>query len=210
MLLAFVLVVQSLLLGALPRLALPFLPALLLFGIAALATLAGPWRRLGAVAVFALLVAAVAWQRQVLDWEWGRIESSGIRITQTIPRGALPEQEPATLHIRIAPLLVPTGASLDVLGPNGERLWTGPFDDARVGPFLTMPLSRSLLAANRLAPVELTLVARGDYDAAHFLIFPVIPPPWGPAASRGQSGELSPSSGIASGSLDWWAHEGTR
>jgi hypothetical protein len=204
LLLVAFLVAQSLLLGALPRLALPFVPALLLFGVVALAELGSAVRRIGGAAALALLVAAVAWQRQVLDWEWGRIESSGVRIVQTIPRAALPEKEPATLHVRIAPLLVPTNATLEVLGPSKERLWTGPFE----GPFLTIPMPHALLAANRLGPIELAFVADGDYDSAHFLVFPVIPRPWAPPAFRTGSESLSPSSGVPSGSLDWWSHEG--
>ena len=209
LLLVAFLVAQSLLLGALPRLALPFVPALLLLGVAALAELGSAARRIGVVAVLALLVAAVAWQRQVLDWEWGRIESSGARIVQTIPRGALPEREPATLHVRVAPLLVPTQATIDAVGPAGEKLWSGPAEAASSSPFLTVPLSGSLLAANRRGPIEITFVARGNYDGARFLIFPVIPRPWGSPAHREGSDALSPESGIAAGSLDWWSHPGT-
>jgi hypothetical protein len=115
--LLLVLVAQSLVLGALPRLALPFLPALLLFGVAALPGLHSRRRRVGAAVVFALLVAFVAWQRQVLDWEWGRVEAAGVRLRLVIPRGRLPvplpERGPATLHVRIAPLVLPTGAGLE-------------------------------------------------------------------------------------------------
>ncbi len=208
LLLAAALVAQSLVLGALPRLALPFLPALLLYGIAALPGLEGAGRRLAATTLFALLVGFVAWQRQVLDWEWGRVESSGVRIAQTIPRGALPAKAPATLHVRIAPLLMPINAGLEVLGPAGEKLFIGPADASGARSFLTVSLPDSLLAASRQGPVEIWLVSRGDYDAVHFLVFPVIPPPWGPAARREGSDDLSPASGIASGSLDWWAHPG--
>jgi hypothetical protein len=210
LLIGAMLVAQSLVLGALPRLALPFLPLLLLYGIAALPGLEGSGRRLAAAGLFALFVGFVAWQRQVLDWEWGRIESSGLRVVQTIPRGALPEKAPATLHVRIAPLLVPTNAGLEVLGPGGEKLWSGPTDGSGGQPFLTMSMPASLLEANRRGPVEIVLASRGDYDGAHFLVFPVIPRPWGQQARREGSEELSPASGITSGSLDWWAHRGTR
>jgi len=71
-------------------------------------------------------------------------------------------------------------------------------------------MPESLLEKNRHGPVELTLVSRGTYDAAHFLVFPVIPPPWGPQAGREGTDDLSPASGISSGSLDWWAHPGVR
>ena len=203
------LVAQSLVLGALPRLALPFLPPLFVYAVAALPGLDGAGRRLAAMAIFALLVSFVAWQRQVLDWEWGRIESSGVRITQTIPRGSLPGKAPATLHIRVAPLLVPTNAGFEVLGPGGERLLTGPADATSAPAFLIVSLPDALLDANRRGPVEISLVSRGAYDAAHFLVFPVIPPPWGRRARREGSESLSPASGIASGSLDWWAHPET-
>jgi len=206
-------VAQSLVLGALPRLALPFLPAVLLFGIAALPGLQGSGRRLAALSVFGLLVGLVAWQRQVLDWEWGRVESTGVRLTLAIPRGSLPTHAPATLHVRIAPLLVPTNAGLEILGPRGEALSEGafrPLSASPTAPFLTIALPVSLLEANRRGPVELSLLSRGDYDDAHFLIFPVIPRPWTAPTRRGGSEELSPASGIASGSLDWWAHEGVR
>lgn len=208
LLLAVLLVAQSLVLGALPRLALPFLPALLLCGVAALPGLEAVARRAAAAALFVALVGAVAWQHQVLDWEWGRIEASGLRLVQTIPRAALPASPPATLHIRVAPLLVPTTVGLEVLGPGGARLLAespGQWGDR---PFLTIPLPDALLAANREGPVEIALVSRGAYDEVHFLVFPVIPPPWGAAARRDDSAELSPASGIPSGSFDWWAHAG--
>lgn len=206
--LAALVIAQSLVLGALARLALPFLPAFFLCGVVALAGLESRPRRLAACAIFALLAAFVAWQRQVLDWEWGRIESRGLKIVQTIPRGALPAAAPATLHVRVAPLLVPTTAGLEVLGPRGESLLVrtpGQWGDS---PFLTIPLPEALLAASRRGPLEITLVSRGDYDAARFLIFPVIPPPWGAPTRREPGADLSPASGIPLGSLDWWAHSG--
>ncbi len=208
LLLFALLVAQSLFLGALPRLALPFLPALFLFGVVAFTGLESASPRVGTAALFALLVAAVAWQRQVLDWEWGLIETAGVRITQTIPRGALPRQAPATLHIRIAPPLMPSNAGLEVLGPGGQRLFASSGDTSREAPVVTMALPPGLLDANRRGPVALELLATGNYDPTHYLLFPVIPPPWATAAAREGSREISPASGVGSGSLDWWAHPG--
>ena len=205
-----IVVVQSLVLGSLPRLATPFLPALLLFGVVASFGLESTARRAVAVAVFVLLVALVAWQPQWLDWEWGQIERSGIRIAQTIPKGRLPESPPATLHVRVAPLLVPTNARLEVRDPAGKILWATPDSGWDEKPFLTVPLTPTLLAANRDGPVELTLVSTGVYGPTHFLLFPLVPPPWRPRARREASAELSPTSGIREESLDWWAHSGTR
>jgi hypothetical protein len=203
-------IVQSLVLGALPRFVLPLVPSLLLLAIAALPGLldSSPLRRGVCVVLFAALAGFTAWQRQILDWEWGIIEAPGVRITQTIPARALPDRAPATLHVRIAAPLLPTAAGLQLRGPSGETLYDSGEDPLRQRPFVTVSLPDALLAANQRGPVKLDLVSRGTYDATHYLLFPVIPPPWGPAARREGSRELSPSSGVESGSLDWWAHPG--
>ncbi|HEY2798429.1 MAG TPA: hypothetical protein VGK26_11120 [Thermoanaerobaculia bacterium] len=209
------LVAQSLVLGALPRLALPFLPALLLYGVAALPGIHSRRRRVAAAGVFALLVAFVAWQRQVLDWEWGRVEAAGIRLKLVIPRGRLPvplpERGPATLHVRIAPLALPTGAGLEIRSETGQTLFSSSETDYDpADPFLSVLLPESILGANRQRDVTLTLVSVGAYDATHFLLFPVIPPPWTLSAesTRVGSASLSPETGIERGALDWWAHPG--
>lgn len=212
--LLFFLVAQSLVLGGLPRLALPFLPALLLYGIAGLSGLHGGRRGVAAAAgAFVLLVAFVAWQRQVLDWEWGRIEAAGVRLRLVIPRGRLPvplpERGPATLHVRIAPLMLPTGAGLEIRSESGARLFASSEDDYDPDdPFLSVLLPEAILGANRQRDVTLTLVAVGTYDATHFLLFPVIPPPWSAESTRVGSASLSPETGIDRGALDWWAHPG--
>ena len=69
-------------------------------------------------------------------------------------------------------------------------------------------LPQALLDANRAGPVSLELHSTGSYDPTHYLLFPVIPPPWGRTARREGSPELSPASGVARGALDWWAHAG--
>ncbi|HEY1251766.1 MAG TPA: hypothetical protein VGH97_11300 [Thermoanaerobaculia bacterium] len=213
LLLLLLCVVQGLVLGALPRLALPFLPSLLLYGIAAVPGLQGRRRRLAAAAAFALLVGFVAWQRQVLDWEWGRIEAAGVRLRLVIPRGRLPrpqpERGPGTLHVRIAPLSLPTGAGLEVRSETGEPLFASTDADYDPAvPFLTVSLPESILSANLQRDVRLSIVSSGAYDAAHFLLFPIIPPPWSAETIREGSASLSPETGIAQGALDWWAHAG--
>ena len=205
-------IVQSLALGALPRFVLPFVPSLLLLAISALPSLldSPPLRRGVCVVLFAAFAGFTAWQRQILDWEWGIVEAAGVRIAQTIPARALPDRTPATLHVRIAAPLLPTDAGLQLLGPSGETLYDSREDPMRWRPFISVALPDALIAANRLGPVDLTVVARGTYDPIHYLLFPVIPPPWGARAARAQSGAISPASGIVNGSLDWWAHPGTR
>ncbi len=202
------LIAQSLILGALPRLALPFLPAVLLYGVTALPGLVSASRRLAAMTVLASLIGLVAWEPQVLDWEWGRLETAGVRISQAIPRGALPRSVPAVLHLRIAPPLQPSPAELEVLGPAGETLYDSRRDPFGQRPVISIPLPASLLEANQKLEVAISLVARGNYDDFHYLLFPVIPRPWRAEAHREGSSELSPSTGIGQGSLDWWAHSG--
>ena len=203
--LAAMLVAQSFSLGALPRFALPMLPALFLCAAAA-----WPPIKSLAAATFVILIAAARWQRQVLDREWGRIEAPGIRIAQTIPKDALPTAQGAVLRIRVAPALVPSNAGLSVLGPAGEVLYDSRADTDRRRPFVETPLSPDLLAANQRGPVTLTLVSAGDYGESQYLLFPVIPAPWGTPALREGSSALSPSTGLRSGSLDWWVDSPAR
>ncbi len=183
-------IVQSLTLGALPRFVLPFVPSLLFLAVAALPGLldASPLRRGAAVVLLGAVAAFAAWQRQILDWEWGIIEAADVRIAQTIPARALPDRTPATLHLRIAAPLLPSDAGLQLLGPSGETLYDSREDPLRWRPFISVALPDAVIAANRQGPIELTVVARGTYDPTHYLLFPIIPPPWGSAAARAQSG----------------------
>ena len=204
------LIVQSFTLGALPRFAMPLIPALFVLAAATLPSISRSpaISSVAGLAFFAVLVLAAVWQRQVLDWEWGQIQASGVGLTQEIARGSLPEKGPATLHVRIASPLPDGGASLDILGPRGERLSAREDDADRRMPYLTIPLPESVLEENRRGPITIVLLSRGSYDATHYLLFPVIPPPWIGPARRDASSELSPATGIASGALDWWAHAG--
>lgn len=204
------LVVQSYALGALPRYGLPMLPALFLFAVAAppVGTPFGGPRLAIAATVSVLLVAAIAAQPQVVDWEWGLVESRNVKLDQLIPRGALPARAPATLHVRIGAPLLPTGAGVVVRGPDGATLYETLPGSERRRPDITVSLPSSLLERDRREPIVLRFEAVGFYDPTHYLLFPVVPPPWGSPARRDGSAELSPASGIAWGGLDWWAHEG--
>jgi len=210
LLLIALLVGHDLLFGSHPRYLLPFLPVLFLLAIAQLPGWRGNRSRPAAVAaaVFVALLAWVSHSPGMTDWEWGWIERSGVEIRQRLPRHALPATGPATFHLRVAPLVMPSNAHVEIFGPGGELLFTSRQDPARESPVLSFSIPESLLRANRAEDVTLTLRAVGDYDSAHFLLFPLVPPPWSAPASRFGSAELSPETGIASGSLDWWAHAG--
>jgi hypothetical protein len=205
-----VLVAQNLVLGSNPRFALPFLPVLLLFGAAASRSpaRASVSRRVLAAAVFLLLVGATAANASVLDWQWGRIESAGVRIRQRIPKASLPLEVPATFHIRIASPVVPSQAHFMVLAPDKTVLYTSENAADRSEPAITAPLPQSLLDANAADAVEIEVVTFGSYGEFQYLLFPVIPPPWRARAVREGSDALSPSTGIGNGALDWWAHPG--
>lgn len=202
------LVLQSLLLGSLPRYVLPFLPALFLFTvIAAREPVHRRTReRFAMVAAFAFSIALIGSQPHLLDREWGRIESPGVSIRQRIPKGALPDRAPATLHARIAPALRISSAHLEVRGPGDRLLATSRQGDR--GAAIRVPLPAEVLDANRREAIELRFVATGEYGANDFLLFPVIPRPWRSPARREGSEWLSPTTGVRGGSLDWWAHEG--
>lgn len=208
--LLLLLVVQSFVFGALPRYALPFLPAFFLYAVVAAPELARApaSRRIAAGATFCLLVLAAGWQRHVLDWEWGQIESAGVRIALTIPRGSLQERGRATLHVRIAPAVLPSSAHIAILDPSGAPIYDSRRDPERRPPFITIPVPASLLAENQRTELELAVVSSGAYDAYHYVLFPVIPPPWIRGARRAGSSALSPATGVARGGLDWWAHAG--
>jgi hypothetical protein len=154
-----------------------------------------------------LLALLAAKNPYLLDWEWGRVERTAVRIVQRIPKGALPSTLPATLHVRIAPTVLLTNAGLRV-DAGGRVLYSSSRDAARQRPEITMALPGWLLEANAREPVEIVLTSFGEYGRFHFLLFPVVPPPWGDRASRTGSSEISPSTGVGAGGLDWWAHAG--
>ena len=116
-------VVHNLFLGSNPRYVLPFLPGLLFLTVRSM-TLA---RRSSVIATIVVFVAALFGLRQTraaLGWEWGKIEASGIVIEQEIPRGSLPPQAPATLHLRIAAAVLPTSTGLEVTDSDGTTLFS--------------------------------------------------------------------------------------
>ncbi len=204
-------VAHDLVFGSNPRYLAPLLPLLVLplsvafVGIAQ----ASSMRRAAALLLFVLLAAAAFWQRQILDWQWGKIESAGVAIRQPIGKGALPTRAPATLHLRIAPPLVPSNAQIE-LAAGGRKFWSSVGQPGRQRLVLTADLPAWLLEANQRGPIDLVLTSAGDYGEFSYLLFPVIPPPWGRAAHRdGGVGVLSPATGVRSGALDWWAHPGT-
>lgn len=199
------LLVQNLVLGSHPRYLLPFLPSLFLLALVALAD-ATRWSRGAAVVLAASLALVLRDNRGALAWEWGRIESAGVVLDQRIPKGALPASGPATLHLRAATTVLPTDARLEVLADDGTVLPSR--RRAPGSPVLTVEIPARMLAENARRDVAFSLRSAGGYDAYHFMLFPLVPPPWASDGTRLGSAQISPSTGITRGALDWWAHAG--
>jgi hypothetical protein len=206
-LLLLMLIGQNLVLGSNPRFVLPLLPVLLVLG--AVGAFQPGWRMpsvLMSGALVAVFLLVVLWVRGVVDWQWGRIEASGVVLRQQIPRAKLARG--GTLHVRIAPATAPTSAQLEMRGPGNQLLYESVDDTHRTQPDIRIRIPDALSRANALGAVEVRLLSRGSYDEFSYLLFPVVPPPWGPAAVRDGTISLSPSTGVRFGGLDWWAHEG--
>jgi len=200
---------QNLLLGSNPRYVLPFLPVLFLFGLCSASpqTNFRAHRRLIFAGVLGLLIFAVRWQLQILDWQWGRIESAGVTLRQTIPRGALPSYVPATLHVRLATPLPESGAHW-TLSISGKPILEITGNGKRRSPVITVELPSWALEESRRGALEIVLRSTGSYDNTSYILFPVIPPPWSHEARRDGSEDLSPATGVRRGALDWWVHRG--
>jgi hypothetical protein len=205
------LVAHDLVLGPNPRY---LLPALTLFLIL-LARGLGERRPEGAgraVAIVVILSTVIGLlllcQRQTLDWQWGRIERAGVGIVQEIPRGAIPEAGVSTLHVRLGSPDPASGARFRIEGPEGRTL--EPADPGHAGgrPYATVAIPGWLAQRNQSGPVSIRVFSEGDFGPVSYLLFPVIPPPWSPAARREDSTSLSPTTGIDRGGLDWWIHAG--
>jgi hypothetical protein len=103
---------------------------------------------------------------------------------------------------------VPSAAHFLVLAPDRTILYTSEDAADWREPAITTPLPQALLDANAAGAVEIEVVTFGSYGEFDYLLFPVIPSPWRARAAREESDALSPSTGIRTGALDWWAHGG--
>ncbi len=207
-LLLALLLIQNLVIGSLPRYVLPMIPALLGLGLLAARALGRSSlpRLVLAAAMFLLAVAALRRFPSGLGWEWGRLAEAGERIAFRVPRAALPRSGPAVLHLRVAPSLLPTLADASIVDASGLVLPKVPSGSEPIRAELAVALPEGLLRANLDSDLDFELVATGDYGPVHYMLFPVIPRPFKGQARRLPSGELSPTTGIAAGGLDWWAH----
>lgn len=204
------LVLHNALFGSSPRLLLPFLPILPLLAAVAISSGSREGRlplRIGALfVVLAALLATGA--RQATSWDWGAIEAGGATVRQRIRARALPANGPATLHLRVAPT-DPRSTAHFVVRAQGREIYRSFDDPTRHRPIVTIQIPPWLQEANARRSVELEVVSTGTYSSFSYVVFAVIPPPFGRGARRTEGDMLSPLTGIRSGSLDWWAHPGT-
>lgn len=200
-------VAQNVVFGSLPRYVLPLIPGLLVLAVVASSSLGV--RRGGIALVLALaIVFSVILHKNAgaLSWEWGKVEGADVVIRQDVPRGILPKTSPATLHVRIATGVFPSGAMLEVSSEGVGPLRT--YRRSSGSQVLSVDLPQEVLAKNAAAPIQFLVRSVGSYDANHFMLFPIVPPPWGPCAYRDNSAAISPDTGITAGALDFWAHAG--
>lgn len=197
---------QNLVFGSHPRYLLPFLPAVFLLALVGASSSTGR-SRLVALLLAVPLALLLRVNRGALGWEWGRIESAGVVLRQRLPKASLPMSGPATLHIRIATGNLPTAAEIEVVAEDGRTLPSG--RSVEGSQVLSVSLPAELLGENASRPVEISVRSVGGYDPYHFMLFPIVPPPWAAAARRDGSRELSPSTGVTTGSLDLWVHAGS-
>lgn len=207
MILLLAAVLQSLVFGSLPRLVLPLLPSLWLVALVCIRA----QRRKHKLVILLLASGGLMLlraNRHVLDWEWGLVEKAGVTLRQELPRGALPYGA-STFHIRIAAPLVPAPVAARVMDPDGRALvpCQGGLTAARE-PVVAFAIPESLSRANRERRLFVDVTGVGTFGQTEYLLFPVIPPPWGASARRLGDASLSPSTGILAGSFDWWVNPG--
>jgi hypothetical protein len=200
------LVAQSLVLGAIPRYAVPVVPGVLVVGAAALFRPRIERTPGRAFAAWLLVAGLLALHPEILSWEWGQLEREGATLAQRIPRGALPRRAPATLHLRIGQPVA--SEARYVLSMDGRDLVSGPDPRSWRRAVVAIPLDQPTLDASGSRDVTLAIRSVGAYGPHAYELFAVVPPPLGRGARREPDGPLSPGSDIASGGLDWWAHEG--
>jgi hypothetical protein len=198
------LVAHNLVFGSLPRYLLPFLPVVFL--VAVLAALSRRPRSfwIAAAACFLGLFALLRGLPGIASREWGQVEASDVILRQQVPRGSLPRRAPATLHVRIASPRPESAVAVDVR-IDGVGL-TNLADS--YSPSLVLPLPQEILTRNQTEAFELVLTSRGAFGPHDYLLFPVVSFPFGRGSARREASPLSPSTGIGTGALDWWAHDG--
>jgi len=196
---------QSLLLGADPRLDLPFLP-LILLGLAAAWPAVGPDR--GAIAGALLAAAAVVLfcfrVPDVAAFDFARIQGTGHRIEQALPATAFPPAGAAFVHFRLLQE-PPLALGFSVFG-NGELLLRRePGDPSPWPASFRAKLGPSGTDRARQRGLDLRIEIEGPDSADAFVYYPVAPPALGGRSSiDGQRAIPSGFGGTTEGGLPVW------
>ena len=196
---------QSLLLGADPRLDLPFLP-LILLGLAAAWPTARPDRG-GIAAVFLGAAAVVLLCIRVPDvaaFDFARIQGPRHRIEQTLPATAFPSAGAAIVHFRLLQE-PPLALGFSVFG-NGELLVRrAPGDPSPWPASFRAKLGQSGTDRARQQGLDLRIEIEGPESADAFVYYPVAPPALGGRSSiDGQRAIPSGFGGTTEGGLPVW------
>ncbi|MFY9551662.1 MAG: hypothetical protein WAU32_10965 [Thermoanaerobaculia bacterium] len=198
--------VQSLVFGADPRLALPFLP-ILAVGLAAVLPTAR-WDRWALGSAFAVVVVVLLLVHKVPDvatYDFVLVRGPHRHIAQQVPSSALPKGGPSAVHFR---LLQEQPCLLGISAYSGGRLLLRrePADSSPWPAVFSLALTEQETAQARREGLELWIETDGpDSSSDAFVYYPVIP-----TLLRGRSnvdGQDHPPSGFggeAIGSLPLW------
>jgi hypothetical protein len=202
-------VLQGLVFGADPRLALPLLP--IIFFALAREWRTIRWRRAWPATAAAIPIGiALVVAPDSANPDFALVRGPGRRITQAVPlRGIGGNAAVATIHVRI---LRPDGLPLGLrVRCNGATLLERtPTDPAPFPAFFSLRLAGDDLARARRDGVRLDLESLGDSSAREsFLYYPVVPWPLDSfSAVDGRRRLPSGYGGSTAGGLAIWMHPG--
>ena len=201
-------VLQSVVFGADPRLALPLLP-LLAAGIAG----ALPALRWSAAAIVAgtvtliLLVWRVSRVPDAAGYDFALVRGHGRRIEQLLPPSLFPASGPARVHFRLyeePPYVLGIRASI-----GGALLERRPLEASGYPAFFSVSLTGPQTAEARSSGAWLSIESIGPPGFDGFFYFPLIPPVFGhPCRVDGDRRLPSGFAGLAEGGLPVWVTTG--
>ncbi len=201
---AFIVVAQSLLFGADPRLALPFVPLLAALVAATLPSLRWrPWvAGLGGVVLLGL---ALELHRipDMAGYDYALVRGPNRTIEEFVPSGRVPAS-PRRLHFRL--LQEPPFSEGFVAAIDGRPALSREAGDPAPFPaFFSADLTADEAARARRSGLRLTLTTRPETSPSEFVYFPVSPPVLG-LQSEVDGGEWIPSgfSGDTRGGWPVW------
>jgi hypothetical protein len=199
-------VLQGLLFGADPRLALPCLPILMVALSAALSSMRwNGWTAGGALSGAFLALLVVHRVPDVATSDFALVRGPHRQIVQQLPGSAFPDRGASAIHFRLLQEQ-PCALGLSVLVGDELLLRRDPGDTSPWPAFFAVPLGEQETARARSNGLTLRIVTDGpDSSGDAFVYYPVIPPLLGGYTTVDGSADVpSGFGGQAVGSLPTW------